>query len=85
MDPHKRKSKGLDMEGESVRKIAVNHRARIVDYTGYQFCCVLKRMLKRINMLPFKNVGLAPPAVNLSARSPPTRLHRSRIDRGLLL
>ena len=79
MEPHKWKSK--DMERESVRKITINHRARILGYIWHQFCCVLKR----INMLPFKNVVATLPAVNLFTGSPPTGLRRVRHAPGLLL
>lgn len=61
MDPHKWKSEDADIDGGSVRKIAINHRARMWGYIWHQCCCVLNR----INMLPFKNVGPALPAVNL--------------------
>ena len=80
-EPHKWKSKDMDMERESVRKIAINHRARILGYIWHQFCCVLKRT----NMLLFKNVGATLPAVNLFTGSPPTGLHRVRRAPGLLL
>lgn len=71
----------MGMEGESVRKIIINHRARVLGYIWHQFCCVLKR----INMLPFKNVGTALPTVNLFTGSPPTGLHGVRHAPGLLL
>ena len=70
--------KDMDMERESVRKIAINHRARILGYIWHQFCCVFKRT----NTLPFKIVGATLPAVNLFTGSPPTGLHGWDVLRG---
>ena len=64
----------MGMEGESVRKIIINHRARVLGHIWHEFCCVLKR----INLLPFKNVGTALPTVTLFPGSPPSGLHGVR-------